>query len=49
MNSIYQLWVLGALDNQGKLTSEGRCMAEFPVDPPLSKMIITANKLGCVN
>ena len=24
-------------------------MAEFPVDPPLSKMIITANTLGCVS
>ena len=49
MNSIYQLWVLGALDNIGKLKTEGRSMAEFPVDPPLSKMIISANKLGCVS
>lgn len=49
MNSIYQLWVLGALDDTGKLTNEGRSMAEFPIDPPLSKMLITSNKLGCVN
>lgn len=40
---MYQLWVLGALDNLGQLTSLGRKMAEFPVDPPLSKMIIVSN------
>jgi pre-mRNA-splicing factor ATP-dependent RNA helicase DHX38/PRP16 len=45
---MYQLWILGALDNLGSLTSLGRKMAEFPVDPPLSKMIITANELGCI-
>ena len=45
---MYQLWILGALDNLGSLTPLGRKMAEFPVDPPLSKMIITANELGCI-
>ena len=25
MNSMYQLWVLGALDNTGGLTQMGRC------------------------
>jgi pre-mRNA-splicing factor ATP-dependent RNA helicase DHX38/PRP16 len=45
---MYQLWILGALDNLGSLTPLGRKMAEFPVDPPLSKMIITANQLGCI-
>lgn len=48
MNAMYQLWILGALDNLGSLTPLGRKMAEFPVDPPLSKMIITANDLGCL-
>ena len=43
LNSMYQLWVLGALDNLGHLTTLGRQMAEFPVDPPLSKMIIVSN------
>jgi pre-mRNA-splicing factor ATP-dependent RNA helicase DHX38/PRP16 len=43
LNAMYQLWILGALDNLGSLTPLGRKMAEFPVDPPLSKMIITAN------
>lgn len=38
LNSMYQLWVLGALDNTGNLTPLGRKMVEFPLDPPLSKV-----------
>ena len=49
LSSMYQLWVLGALDNLGHLTHLGRKMAEFPVDPPLSKMIIVSNDLECVD
>jgi len=44
MNSLYQLWILGALDNAGDLTSIGRRMAEFPLDPPLSKMLLFAHE-----
>ena len=40
LNSMYQLWVLGALDNTGSLTELGRKMVELPLDPPLSKMVI---------
>eukprot|EP01034_Spumella_vulgaris_P021641 gene21641-27681_t len=47
MNSMYQLWVLGALDNTGALTTLGRKMVEFPLDPPLAKMLIFAETLGC--
>jgi pre-mRNA-splicing factor ATP-dependent RNA helicase DHX38/PRP16 len=47
MNSMYQLWVLGALDNTGALTEIGRKMVEFPLDPPLAKMVIFSEKLGC--
>lgn len=47
MNSMYQLWVLGALDNTGELTTLGRKMVEFPLDPPLAKMLIFAESLGC--
>ena len=47
LNSMYQLWVLGALDNTGALTSLGRKMVEFPLDPPLSKMLLTSESLGC--
>eukprot|EP01033_Poteriospumella_lacustris_P007302 gene7302-5254_t len=47
VNSMYQLWVLGALNNQGTLTDLGRKMVEFPLDPPLAKMLIYAETLGC--
>lgn len=40
MNSMYQLWVLGALDNTGGLTGMGLKMVEFPLDPPLAKMLL---------
>nr|CAB3237896.1 pre-mRNA-splicing factor ATP-dependent RNA helicase PRP16 [Phallusia mammillata] len=47
LNSMYQLWNLGALDNTGALTTCGRTMVEFPLDPPLSKMMIVACDMGC--
>jgi len=47
LNSMYQLWILGALDNTGKLTPQGREMVEFPLDPSLSKMLITSAGLDC--
>ena len=47
LNSMYQLWILGALDNTGALTDVGRKMVEFPLDPSLSKMLIIAEDMGC--
>lgn len=47
MNSMYTLWTLGALDNGGNLTDLGRTMADFPLDPSLSKMLIASAKMGC--
>jgi pre-mRNA-splicing factor ATP-dependent RNA helicase DHX38/PRP16 len=47
LNSMYQLWVLNALDNTGMLSTLGRKMVEFPLDPPLAKMLIYAEQLGC--
>ena len=46
LNSMYQLWVLGALDNTGGLTVLGRKMVEFPLDPALAKMLIFSEQLG---
>ncbi|KAE9453153.1 hypothetical protein C3L33_14927, partial [Rhododendron williamsianum] len=37
----------GALDEEGLLTKLGRKMAEFPLDPPLSKMLLASVDLGC--
>ncbi|CBZ52892.1 hypothetical protein NCLIV_026800 [Neospora caninum Liverpool] len=42
VNALYQLWVLGALDNLGELTALGKKMVLFPLDPPLSKMVLVA-------
>ncbi|KAJ5758014.1 uncharacterized protein N7511_006708 [Penicillium nucicola] len=46
--SLFELWSLGALDNLGDLTSLGRRMTPFPMDPPLAKLIIMASEeYGC--
>ena len=39
--------MLGALDNTGELTPLGRKMVEFPLDPPLSKMLILSVENQC--
>jgi ATP-dependent RNA helicase DHX8/PRP22 len=44
-----QLYSLGALDEEGLLTRLGRKMAEFPLEPQLSKMLITSVDLGCAD
>ncbi|CAI0555466.1 unnamed protein product [Linum tenue] len=49
LNSMYQLWVLGALSNVGGLTDLGWKMVEFPLDPPLAKMLLMGEQLGCLN
>ncbi|EAL64503.1 DEAD/DEAH box helicase [Dictyostelium discoideum AX4] len=45
--ALEQLYALGALNDRGQLTKLGRKMAEFPVDPQLSKMIIASEKYKC--
>ena len=47
LSSMYQLWVLAALDNTGELTDLGRQMVEFPLDPALSKLLIVSSEMGC--
>ncbi|KAI5683770.1 hypothetical protein M9H77_04998 [Catharanthus roseus] len=47
--SMFRLWVLGALDNVGNLTELRLQMVEFPLDPPLAKMLLMGKKLGCIN
>ncbi|GJS06884.1 pre-mRNA-splicing factor ATP-dependent RNA helicase DEAH7 [Tanacetum coccineum] len=49
LNSMYQLWVLGALNNVGSLTPLGWKMVEFPLDPPLAKMLLMGEQLECMN
>lgn len=45
--SLFDLWALGALDNIGNLTSMGRKMTAFPMDPSLAKLILTSEEYGC--
>ena len=47
LSALEQLYALGALDDEGLLTKIGRKMAEFPLEPQLSKMLLTSADLGC--
>ncbi|VAI76771.1 unnamed protein product [Triticum turgidum subsp. durum] len=47
ISAMEQLYSLGALDEEGLLTKLGRKMAEFPQEPPLSKMLLASVDLGC--
>ncbi|KAH6828587.1 ATP-dependent RNA helicase [Perilla frutescens var. hirtella] len=47
ISAMEQLYSLGALDEEGLLTKLGKKMAEFPMDPPLSKMLLASVDLGC--
>lgn len=47
IRSLEQLYALGALNDRGELTKLGRKMAEFPIDPMLSKTLIAAEKYKC--
>uniref|UniRef100_A0A8C4N743 RNA helicase n=1 Tax=Eptatretus burgeri TaxID=7764 RepID=A0A8C4N743_EPTBU len=45
--ALEQLYALGALNHLGELTKMGRRMAEFPLDPMLSKMILASERYKC--
>ncbi|KAI0632164.1 P-loop containing nucleoside triphosphate hydrolase protein [Trametes polyzona] len=49
MRALELLYALGALNDRGELTKLGRRMAEFPVDPMLSKAIIASEKYSCTD
>jgi pre-mRNA-splicing factor ATP-dependent RNA helicase DHX15/PRP43 len=49
MRALEQLNYLGALDDEGELTDLGRTMSQFPLDPQLSKMLISSVKYNCSN
>ena len=47
IRALEQLYALGALNDRGELTKLGRRMAEFPLDPMLSKTVIASEKYKC--
>ncbi|KAH8914597.1 P-loop containing nucleoside triphosphate hydrolase protein [Atractiella rhizophila] len=46
-NALTTLYALGAFNHEGELTKLGRRMAEFPMDPMLSKAVIASEKYQC--
>ncbi|KAH8094721.1 P-loop containing nucleoside triphosphate hydrolase protein [Cristinia sonorae] len=47
LTALESLYALSALDDEGLLTRLGRKMADFPMEPPLAKMLIASVELGC--
>jgi len=47
LRALEQLYALGALNDRGELTKLGRRMAEFPLDPMLSKMLLASETYAC--
>ncbi|KAL2456374.1 RNA helicase family protein [Abeliophyllum distichum] len=47
LKALEMLYALSALNKNGELTKVGRRMAEFPLDPMLSKMIVASDKYKC--
>ena len=49
MRALELLNYLNALDDEGEMTDLGSIMAEFPLDPQLSKMLIASCDYNCSN
>jgi len=47
--ALEQLYSLGAIDDKGTLTQEGKQMAEFPLDPVFSKVLIQSQQYECTS
>ncbi|PVU94925.1 hypothetical protein BB561_002173 [Smittium simulii] len=49
MRALELLNYLGALNDEGDLTSYGALMAEFPLEPQMTKALLDSPKFGCSN
>ena len=49
IRALEQLYALGALNDRGELTKLGRRMAEFPLEPMLSKSVIASERYKCTS
>ncbi|KAI8584118.1 hypothetical protein K450DRAFT_218231 [Umbelopsis ramanniana AG] len=47
--ALEQLYSLSAIDDKGTLTQEGNQMAEFPLDPVFSKVLIQSQQYECTS
>ncbi|XP_006664827.1 probable pre-mRNA-splicing factor ATP-dependent RNA helicase DEAH4 [Oryza brachyantha] len=48
-DALRQLYLIDAIDENGRITDVGRIMAELPLEPSLSRTLIEANELGCLS
>jgi len=49
VTALETLYALGSLDDEGLLTKLGRKMAEFPLEPQLSKILLQAVEYSCAD
>ena len=49
MRALEQLNYLGALDDDGNLTSLGNKMSEVPLEPQLAKILLVSPEYSCSN
>ncbi|OMJ29644.1 Pre-mRNA-splicing factor ATP-dependent RNA helicase-like protein cdc28 [Smittium culicis] len=47
--ALEQLYALGALNDKGEMTKMGRRMAEFPMDPMMSRALLASEQYNCAN
>jgi HrpA-like RNA helicase len=45
--SLESIYGLGGLDDEGKLTADGNLMANFPLIPKMTKILLLASRCGC--
>lgn len=48
LEALQHLYCLGALDQDGRATDTGRRMSRFPLEPSLSRTLLKAADLGCL-
>ncbi|KAJ3221502.1 putative ATP-dependent RNA helicase dhx33 [Clydaea vesicula] len=49
ISALEQLFALGALDENGELTEEGKLMSVFPVEAQFAKVLIKSKEYACSN
>ncbi|EQC41313.1 hypothetical protein SDRG_01288 [Saprolegnia diclina VS20] len=49
LDALHQLYILGALDDQGGVTATGKDMAQFPLEPRLARVLLEGIQLECAN
>lgn len=48
IQAVKQLYLLGALDSNGKITALGKQMGMFPLDPSFSRILLASIQYNCV-